>query len=113
MLPSKRPPTHPGEILWEEFLVPMKMSQIAFVEHLGGSWTQPKLSAIINGKRGVTEAIALDLADALGTTPQLWLNLQSNYNLWHAKKEHEKVPRIRLRDLPVRPRGGGRPRPRA
>lgn len=113
MLPSKRPPTHPGEILWEEFLVPMGMSQTAFVQHLGGSWTQPKLSAIINGKRGITEAIALDLADALGTSPQLWLNLQSNYNLWHAQREHEKVPRIYRRDLPARRPGRGRSRPRA
>lgn len=100
MLPKKRSPTHPGEILWEEFLKPTGMSQSAFANHLGGSWTQPKLSAIINGRRNITEAIALDFADALGTTPQLWLNLQANYNLWHAKKVHEKIPKIRKKDLP-------------
>ncbi|MBI3211075.1 MAG: HigA family addiction module antidote protein, partial [Simkania negevensis] len=68
MLPTHRKPTLPGEILLEEFLNPLGISQTAFVEHLGGTWTQPKLSAIIRGKRAITEEIALDFADALGTT---------------------------------------------
>ncbi len=95
MLPKDRPPTHPGEMLMQEFLEPMGISQTQFVEHLGGAWTRPKLSAIINGHRSVTEAIALDFADALGTTPQLWMNLQANYNLWHALRKHKQVPRLK------------------
>ena len=80
MLPKKRKPIHPGEILWEEFLLPLGISQAEFVRHLNGTWSQPKLSAIIRGKRAVTEAIALDLADALGTSAQFWINLQRDVN---------------------------------
>lgn len=94
MLPKFRRPTHPGEILDEEFLKPLKISQNQFVAHLGGSWTQPKLSAIINGKRGITEAIALDFADALGTSPQFWINLQNDVNLWDSMQIHKKIARL-------------------
>jgi antitoxin HigA-1 len=95
MLPKKRKPTHPGEILEQEFLIPLGLSQKRFAEHLGGSWSQPKLSAIINGRRAITEAIALDLGDALGTTPEFWLNLQAQYDLWEAKQHRKTIARIR------------------
>ena len=91
MFPKKRPPTHPGEMLLEEFLKPLGLSQGQFAQHLGGSWTQPKLSEIINGKRRVTEVIALDFADALGTSAELWVNLQSQYDLWYAKQNHKPI----------------------
>ncbi|MBS0634230.1 MAG: HigA family addiction module antidote protein [Verrucomicrobia bacterium] len=94
MLPKNRPPTHPGEILLEEFLLPLGISQEQLAKHLGGSWTQPKISAIINQKRSITEAIALDFADVFGTTPQFWLNLQVNYDLWYALQEHKKIRRF-------------------
>ena len=68
-----------------------------FAKHLGGSWTQAKLSAIINGKRSITEEIALDFSDAFGTTPQFWMNLQSNWSLWHATKKHKKLKPLSLR----------------
>lgn len=84
-------PSPPGEILLEQFLNPLNISQTQFVKHLGGTWTQPKLSAIITGKRSITEAIALDFADALGTTPEFWLNLQVDYSLWEAKRRHRKL----------------------
>ena len=96
MLPKFRRPTHPGKILDEEFLKPLNISQAAFVAHLGGSWTQPKLSAIINGKRAVTEAIALDFADALGTSPQFWINLQNDVNLWDSMQVHKKIALLPL-----------------
>lgn len=91
MLPKYRKPIHPGEILWEEFLKPLEISQTEFVHHLGGTWAQPKLSAIISGKRAITEAIALDLADALGTSAEFWINLQKDIDLWEAKKSHKKL----------------------
>jgi addiction module HigA family antidote len=94
MLPKNRPPTHPGEILLEEFLKPLGISQAHFAAHLGGSWTQPKISAIINQKRGITESIALDFADVFGTTPQFWMNLQNQYDLWFALKQHRKLQRL-------------------
>lgn len=94
MLPKKRQPVHPGEILLEEFLKPLGISQEQFAIYLGGTWTQPKVSAIIHKKRNVTEAIALDFSDAFGTTPEFWLNLQNRYDLWIAMQNHKKIKRI-------------------
>jgi addiction module HigA family antidote len=94
MLPDNRQPTHPGKILLDHFLKPMNLSQVGFAKHLGKNWTPAKLNEIINEKRGVTVQTALDFADALDTTPQFWLNLQVNYNLWDALQEHEKVQSI-------------------
>ncbi|SRR5581483_9308582 len=96
MLPKYRKPTHPGEILWEDFLKPLGITQTQFAEYLGGSWTQPKLSAIIRGTRSITEEIALDLADALGTSPEFWIHLQANCDLWEAKQRHKS-----LKPLPI------------
>ncbi len=94
MLPKNRQPVHPGEVILEEFLKPLGLSQEQFVKHLGGTWTQPKISAIINKKRAITESIALDFADVFGTTPEFWLNLQNRYDLWIAKQEHKKLRRL-------------------
>ena len=95
MIPKNRPPVHPGEVLLEEFLKPMGMSQAEFARHLGGTWTQPKVNAICREKRGITEEIALDFSDAFGTSPEFWLNLQLRYNLWYAMQEHDKIRKIR------------------
>lgn len=92
MLPNKRPPTHPGEMLSEEFLKPLGLSQKQFAKHLGGTWTQPKISEIVNKRRRVTESIALDFSDALGTSAELWINLQTLYDLWYARQTHESIP---------------------
>lgn len=78
-------PFHPGEILLEEFLEPEGITQSAFAERLG--WTKTRLNGLIRGKRGVTAAAALDLADALGTSPKLWMNLQATYDLDKAARE--------------------------
>jgi len=77
-------PFHPGEMLLEEFLAPMSMSQTAFANRIG--WTRTRLNEFIRGKRGVTAAAALDLADALGTSPKLWMNLQATYDLYKATR---------------------------
>ena len=87
-----REPTGPGEILLEEFLIPMGFSQSAFARHIG--WTQPKVNEIVTGKRGVTPETAMVLADAFGTTPQFWLNLQIAVDLSRAKQKHKPVKRI-------------------
>lgn len=96
MLPSHRKPTLPGKILHEEFLVPLGISQSDFAKHLGKSWTQPKLSAIIRGKRSITEDIALDFADAFGTSPEFWIGLQMDLNLWEAAQKRKKINPIRI-----------------
>lgn len=65
-------------MLHEEFLEPQGMSQAAFARHIG--WTKARLNQLIRGKRGVTANAALDLAAALGTSPNLWMNLQATYD---------------------------------
>ena len=72
-------PFHPGEILLEEFLLPMGITQAAFAEKIG--WTRARLNELIKGKRGITADSALDLAEALGTSPKIWMNLQATYDL--------------------------------
>ena len=89
MLPKKRPPTHPGQMLLKEFLEPMRMTQTEFANHLG--WTYARLNEIINCRRGVSAESALAFADAFKMDPQFWLNLQQNWDLWHAMKKHKKV----------------------
>jgi len=77
-------PFHPDEILLEEFLEPLGMSQAAFARQIG--WTKARLNELIRGKRGVTAEAALDLAEALGTSPKLWMNFQATYDLDRAIK---------------------------
>ena len=72
-------PFHPGEVLLEEFLEPKGVTQAAFAEKIG--WTKSRLNELIKGKRGITAAAALDLAEVLGTTAKLWMNLQATYDL--------------------------------
>ena len=86
---AKQPknPFHPGEILLEEFLEPSGMTQTAFAKKL--QWTTTRLNELIKGKRGITAAAALDLADALGTSPKLWMNLQATFDLDKAMKARE------------------------
>lgn len=72
-------PFHPGEMLLEEFLVPFGLSQAEFARQIG--WTKARLNELIRGKRGITAESALDLAEALGTSPKLWMNLQATYDL--------------------------------
>ena len=77
-------PFHPGEILLEEFLEPLDVTQSAFADKLG--WTRTRLNELIKGKRGITADAALDLAKALKTSPKLWMNLQATWDLAQAVK---------------------------
>ena len=79
MRPRYRIPTHPGEILAEEFLRPMGVSQVRFARHIGVPLQ--RVNEIIRGRRGVSAETAWLFSDALGTTPELWLNLQLNHDL--------------------------------
>jgi len=79
MIPENRIPTHPGEVLLEEFLVPLGLSQAAFAKHLGVS--PQHINEIVRQKRGLTPTMAWLFGQALGTTPEFWLNLQSTYDL--------------------------------
>ncbi len=80
-------PFHPGEMLLEEFLDPMGITQSAFARQLG--WTRTRLNELIKGKRGITADAALDLARVLNTTPKLWMNFQATWDLAKAIKRRE------------------------
>jgi addiction module HigA family antidote len=80
-------PIHPGEMLREEFLVPQGLSQRAFAARLG--WTPAKLNELVTGKRGITADSALDLAEALGTSAELWMNLQMSWDLRKAEQKRK------------------------
>ncbi len=79
MQPTKRVPTHPGEILLEEFLVPLEISQVELAAHIGVP--VQRVNEIVRGRRGVSPESAWLLAKALGTTPEFWVNLQSAHDL--------------------------------
>lgn len=83
MLPRNRVPTHPGEILLEEFLKPLGISQVALAEHL--RIPVQRINELIRGKRGVTPDTAWLLAGALDTTPEFWVNLQTHHDLVRAR----------------------------
>lgn len=91
--PKNRPPTHPGEMLLEEFLVPMGITQ----KDLADSILVPyqRVNELINGKRGITPSTALRLARYFNTSPDFWLNLQLRWDLYHAaRKEAGNLDRI-------------------
>ncbi len=92
MIPKNRVPTHPGEVLFDEFLDPLGITQV----HLAADIGVPvqRVNEIVRGKRGITPGTAWLLGQALGTTPQFWVNLQSNYELAIAKPR-KRVPRLR------------------
>ncbi|HEX3986687.1 MAG TPA: HigA family addiction module antitoxin [Acidobacteriaceae bacterium] len=78
-------PAHPGEILREQMGT---MSVTKLATHLGIS--RVTLSRLLNGTSGVSADMALKLSEALGTSPELWLNLQTQYDLWHASRIRRK-----------------------
>ncbi len=89
---SRRTPSHPGEILLNDFLEPWRLSQKQFAEHLG--WTYTRLNEIINMRRGVTADSALAFAEAFNMEPEFWLNLQRDWDLWHATQSHIPVKQL-------------------
>jgi addiction module HigA family antidote len=93
-IPTHREPTHPGEMLLEEFLKPMGLSQRELAEGIRVPYQ--RVNELINGKRGITPGTALRLAKFFGNTPAFWMNLQLRWDLYHAlKDEAEALRRIR------------------
>jgi antitoxin HigA-1 len=76
---KKLPPLHPGEVLREEFLVPLKMSAGALAKACGVPRT--RIERLTNEQTGITADTALRLSKALRTTPELWLNLQNSFDI--------------------------------
>src|SRR5574337_1692234 len=106
----KRRPTPPGEMLLEEFLKPAGITQVALAAKMGVPIQ--RVNGITSGRRAVTAETAILLARALGTTPELWLNLQVAVDLWEAQ---QRMRRARTGRPLMRPRapshGAGRADP--
>ena len=96
-IPKDGPPTHPGEMLLEEFLKPLKITQSELAEKLGVSY--PRVNELIHGKRGITPDTALRLEKLFGMEAQFWLNLQLAWDLYRVHhsltaKEIKKIKRL-------------------
>ena len=96
-LPEHRPPTHPGEMLLEEFLKPLGVSQAKFAVRIGVSF--PRLNEVVRGKRSVTIDTALRLERVLGMPADFWLGLQTDWDLWHALRSGESEAILALEPL--------------
>lgn len=97
-IPTNRVPTHPGEMLMEEFVTPLEIKQTDLAERLGISY--PRLNEIIHGKRGVTPDTALRLERVLGMEAQFWLNLQTVWDLYEAQNSDAGRAIARIRRHP-------------
>jgi len=86
MIPERRIPTHPGEILREDFLEPLALTQVELAAHLG--IPLQRINEIVRKRRGVTPATAWLLAGAFSTTPEFWLNLQMLHDLSRTRPPH-------------------------
>jgi len=89
MIELQRTPTHPGEILKEEFLIPMGITQTKLADALHTSFRA--INELVNQKRGITVEMALRLSKYFGTSPELWLNLQNSYDLYNVARKKRSV----------------------
>ncbi len=88
-IPTHREPTHPGEMLLEEFLKPMGITQRQLSDAIKVPYQ--RINEVINGKRGITPSTALRLAKYFGTSEDFWLNLQLRWDLYRAIKKEKEV----------------------
>ncbi|AYG64837.1 MULTISPECIES: HigA family addiction module antitoxin [Rhizobium] len=96
MLMTKRKPASVGEILVEEFMEPMGLTQSALAEAMGVQ--RKHVNELCNNRRSVTAATALILARVFGNSPEFWLNVQRRNDLWdvmHSPHERERIERAR------------------
>lgn len=89
-MPKKSPPIHPGEILLEEFIKPLKLTQYRIAKDM--NVPARRINEIVHGERAVTADTALRLARYFGMSPEFWLNLQTHYEL--EKQQDELAERI-------------------
>jgi addiction module HigA family antidote len=85
----KRKPTHPGEIIKEDFMTPLKLTQTELARALKTSFRT--INEILNEKRSISPEMALRLGRYLGTTPDVWLGLQADYDLFKARLKSKKM----------------------
>jgi antitoxin HigA-1 len=91
-IPTNRPPTHPGEVLVEDYLRPLGMSQVQLAERIRVPFQ--RVNMIANGRRGITPDTALRLGRLFNTTPDFWLNLQQAWDLYAARQEAADLAKI-------------------
>ena len=97
MLPTHRPPTHPGEMLFKEFLEPLGVSQVEAAERMRIPFQ--RLNSIIRGRRAVSADTALLLEELTRWDAQIWLTLQAKWDLWHARRDRGR--RLKVKTLPT------------
>ena len=93
MRAGKRAPIHPGRMLLKDYIEPLNITVTSVAEMLGVS--RKAVSAIVNERKSVTPDMALRLSRAFSTTPELWLNMQKKYDLWHAAQENQEWKKIK------------------
>ena len=97
-IPTHRAPTHPGEMLLEEFLTPMGLTQRELADGIRVPYQ--RVNELVNGRRGVTPQTAFRLAKFFGTSPDLWMNFQLRWDLYHAMEaeapELGRIKRVRV-----------------
>ena len=93
MLPTNRPPTHPGEMLLKEFLEPLGVSQVEAAARMNIPFQ--RLNAIVKGRRGVSADTALLLEALTRWDAEIWLSLQAKWDLWQALKNRALRPKVR------------------
>lgn len=92
-IPTHEPPVSPGEMLAEEFMKPLGLTQAELAEKL--HIDRPALNAIIRGRRAVTPRMALRLAKVFGTSPDFWMNGQMTLDLYNAEHDEHEIAEIR------------------
>lgn len=96
---TKRRPTHPGEIIREDILPELKLTQGELAKHLGVS--RLTVSKIIHEKRAVTAEMAIRISTALGGSPESWLRMQQALDLWEAQQKIDRLPKTKASPYPV------------
>lgn len=89
LIPTDREPIHPGEMLREEFLLPMGITQQQLADGIHVPFQ--RINELVNGKRGVTPSTSLRLARFLGVSEDFWMNLQVRWDLYRAKKKEQTI----------------------
>ena len=93
-IPTHREPTHPGEMLLEEFLKPNELTQQELANQIGVPYQ--RVNEVVNGKRGITASTALRLAKFFNMTPDFWMNLQQRWDLYQTQQgESEALSQIK------------------
>lgn len=92
MIPENRIPAHPGEILLEEFLRPLGLTQVGLADHI--EIPIQRINQVVRGKRGVTPETVWLFSQAFGTSPEFWVNLQSTYDLARSRPKGSPVKKL-------------------